>query len=168
VSFLHELLEAVIDAGATTVNIADTVGYSTVDEFGALIRGIRNNVPNIGRTRLSVHCHDDLGLAVANSLEAVRLGARQVECTVNGIGERAGNAALEMLAAAYRRRLAQAAGLAPFADPLRVAQGLSRKGLPGDDMVQLLSTAQLRSQETIDEAELLRFARAMANYERML
>jgi len=81
---------------------------------------------------------------------------------------RAGNAALEMLAAAYRRRLAQAAGLAPFADPLRVAQGLSRKGLPGDDMVQLLSTAQLRSQETIDEAELLRFARAMANYERML
>jgi len=104
VRFLHELLEAVIDAGATTVNIADTVGYSTVDEFGALIRGIRNNVPNIGRARLSVHCHDDLGLAVANSLEAVRLGARQIECTVNGIGERAGNAALEEVVMALKTR----------------------------------------------------------------
>ncbi len=94
-SFLHALLEAVIDAGATTVNIADTVGYSTVDEFRGLIQGIMDNVPNIRNACVSIHCHDDLGLAVANSLEAVRLGARQVECTVNGIGERAGNAALE-------------------------------------------------------------------------
>lgn len=94
-AFLHALLEAVIDAGATTVNIADTVGYSTVDEFRGLIQGIMDNVPNIRNACVSIHCHDDLGLAVANSLEAVRLGARQVECTVNGIGERAGNAALE-------------------------------------------------------------------------
>ena len=94
-AFLHALLQAVIDAGATTVNIADTVGYSTVDEFRGLIQGIMDNVPNIHNACVSIHCHDDLGLAVANSLEAVRLGARQVECTVNGIGERAGNAALE-------------------------------------------------------------------------
>ncbi|MFW6056754.1 MAG: 2-isopropylmalate synthase, partial [Chloroflexota bacterium] len=94
-AFLYALLEAVIDAGATTVNIADTVGYSTVDEFRGLIQAIMDNVPNIRNACVSIHCHDDLGLAVANSLEAVRLGARQVECTVNGIGERAGNAALE-------------------------------------------------------------------------
>lgn len=104
VHFLYKLLETVIDVGATTVNIADTVGYSTVNEFAALIRGIRDNVPNIGKARLSVHCHDDLGLAVANSLEAVRLGVRQVECTINGIGERAGNAALEEIVMALRTR----------------------------------------------------------------
>jgi len=88
-------VEAVIDAGATTVNIPDTVGYSTPGEFGDLIEGIVKNVPNISRAIISVHCHNDLGLAVANSLEALRRGARQVECTVNGIGERAGNASLE-------------------------------------------------------------------------
>jgi len=103
-TFLHQLLEAVIDAGATTVNIADTVGYSTVNEFGDLIKGIMDNVPNIGKACVSVHCHDDLGMAVANSLEAVRLGARQIECTVNGIGERAGNAALEEVAMALKTR----------------------------------------------------------------
>ena len=102
--FVHQLLEAVIDAGATTVNIADTVGYSTVNEFAALIQGIFDKVPNIHRACVSVHCHDDLGLAVANSLEAVRLGARQIECTINGIGERAGNAALEEVVMALLTR----------------------------------------------------------------
>jgi 2-isopropylmalate synthase len=102
--FLYQLLEAVIDAGAVTVNIADTVGYSTVNEFASLLQGIFDNVPNIGKACVSVHCHDDLGLAVANSLEAVRLGARQIECTINGIGERAGNAALEEVVMALRTR----------------------------------------------------------------
>ncbi len=102
--FLNQLLEAVIDAGAVTVNVADTVGYSTVNEFSSLIQGIVYNVTNIERACVSVHCHDDLGLAVANSLEAVRIGARQVECTVNGIGERAGNAALEEIVMALRTR----------------------------------------------------------------
>ncbi|HHE41067.1 MAG TPA: 2-isopropylmalate synthase, partial [Dehalococcoidia bacterium] len=102
--FLYQLLEAVIDAGAVTVNIADTVGYSTVNEFSSLIRGIMDNVPNIHKACVSVHCHDDLGLAVANSLEAVRLGVRQVECTINGIGERAGNAALEEIVMALKTR----------------------------------------------------------------
>ncbi|MFZ9738138.1 MAG: 2-isopropylmalate synthase [Prochlorotrichaceae cyanobacterium] len=103
--FLYPLLEAVIDAGATTVNIPDTVGYTTPEEFGALIRGIKENVPNIDRAIISVHGHNDLGLAVANFLEAVKNGARQLECTINGIGERAGNAALEELVMAlYVRR----------------------------------------------------------------
>ncbi len=102
--FLNQLLEAVIDAGAVTVNIADTVGYSPVNEFSSLIQGIISNVRNIGRACVSVHCHDDLGLAVANSLEAVRIGARQVECTINGIGERAGNAALEEIVMALHTR----------------------------------------------------------------
>ena len=102
--FIYELLEAVIDAGATTLNIPDTVGYAMPFEFGNLIEGIFKNVPNIDKAVISVHCHDDLGLSVANSLEAVRRGARQVECTVNGIGERAGNAALEELVMAIRTR----------------------------------------------------------------
>jgi len=103
-AFLHEVLEAVIDAGATTVNIPDTVGYAIPGEFAALIRGIVEKVPNIGRATISVHCHDDLGLAVANSLAAVAAGARQVECTVNGLGERAGNAALEEVVMALEVR----------------------------------------------------------------
>ena len=103
--FLYPLLEAAIDAGATTVNIPDTVGYTTPAEFGALIRGIKENVRNIDRAIISVHGHNDLGLAVANFLEAVKNGARQLECTINGIGERAGNAALEELVMAlYVRR----------------------------------------------------------------
>ena len=93
--YLYQILEAVIDAGATTVNIPDTVGYAVPQEYGELIEGILQNVPNIHKAVVSVHCHDDLGLAVANSLEAIRRGARQVECTINGIGERAGNASLE-------------------------------------------------------------------------
>jgi 2-isopropylmalate synthase len=94
-TFLSEVLEAAISAGATTVNIPDTVGYAQPAELAALIRTIRERVPNIERSTISVHCHDDLGLAVANSLAAIEAGARQVECCVNGIGERAGNAALE-------------------------------------------------------------------------
>ncbi|MCL4814125.1 MAG: 2-isopropylmalate synthase [Vicinamibacteraceae bacterium] len=93
--FLCRVVEAVIDAGATTVNLPDTVGYSTPDEIEAFFRHIRERVPNADRARFSTHCHDDLGLAVANSLAAIRGGAEQVECTVNGIGERAGNASLE-------------------------------------------------------------------------
>lgn len=93
--FLYRVIEEVIKAGATTVNIPDTVGYATPDEFGALIRNIKNNVPNIDKAIIAVHCHDDLGLATANSLAGVIAGARQVECTINGIGERAGNAAME-------------------------------------------------------------------------
>ncbi len=104
IKFLYRVLEGVIKAGATTVNIADTVGYAIPSEFGQLIDGICKNVPNISRAVISVHCHNDLGLGVANSLEAVRRGARQIECTVNGIGERAGNAALEEMVMAIRTR----------------------------------------------------------------
>ncbi len=102
--YLYELLEAIIKAGATTINIPDTVGYAVPEEFGALIRRLRENVPGMDKVILSVHCHNDLGMAVANSLEAVKNGARQVECNINGIGERAGNAALEEIAVALRIR----------------------------------------------------------------
>jgi len=103
-AYLYQILERVIEAGATTVNIPDTVGYATPQEFGSLIQGILDNVPNIGKAVVSVHCHDDLGLAVANSLEAIRVGARQVECTINGIGERAGNASMEEIVMALKTR----------------------------------------------------------------
>jgi len=103
-SYIYQILEAVIDAGATTVNIPDTVGYAVPQEYGDLITGILNNVSNIEKAVVSVHCHNDLGLAVANSLEAIRRGARQVECTINGIGERAGNAALEEIVMAIKTR----------------------------------------------------------------
>jgi len=102
--FLHQIIRATIDAGATTVNIPDTVGYTTPDEFSRLIKGIFENVPNIHKAVVSVHCHDDLGLAVANSLAALACGARQVECTINGIGERAGNASLEEIVMALATR----------------------------------------------------------------
>ncbi len=102
--FIYQVLEAVIEAGATTVNIPDTVGYAIPDEFGGLIESIRNNVKNIDKAVISVHCHNDLGLAVANSLEAVKHGARQVECTINGIGERAGNASMEEIVMAVNTR----------------------------------------------------------------
>jgi 2-isopropylmalate synthase len=95
VGFLCNVLEAAIRAGATVLNIPDTVGYAVPDEFGNLIRTIRQRVPGIEKVTISVHCHNDLGLAVANSLAAFHEGARQVECTINGIGERAGNASLE-------------------------------------------------------------------------
>ena len=103
-AYLYEVIEAVIDAGATTVNIPDTVGYAIPSEFGALIKGIKDNVRNINKAVISVHCHNDLGLAVANSLAAVMHGARQVECTINGIGERAGNASLEEIVMICRTR----------------------------------------------------------------
>ena len=103
-AYIYQIVEAVIDAGATTVNIPDTVGYAIPDEFGSLIDGIFQNVPNIGQAIVSVHCHNDLGLAVANSLEAVKRGAGQVECTINGIGERAGNASLEEIVMAVKTR----------------------------------------------------------------
>jgi len=102
--FLCRVLEAVIDAGAGTLNIPDTVGYSMPGQFGELIRDLRNRIPNAGKAVFSVHCHNDLGLAVANSLSAVLNGARQVECTINGLGERAGNAALEEVVMAVRTR----------------------------------------------------------------
>lgn len=104
VNYLCEVLEAVIAAGARTVNIADTVGYATPQEFTDLIRTIKQRVPNIDRAVISVHCHNDLGLSTANSLGAVLAGAGQVECTINGIGERAGNAALEEVVMALRTR----------------------------------------------------------------
>lgn len=103
-NFLYEVLEAVIEAGATTVNIPDTVGHTVPDEFAELIRTIRHRVRGIDRVIISAHCHDDLGLAAANSLAAVSAGARQVECTVNGIGERAGNTSLEELVMTMRVR----------------------------------------------------------------
>jgi 2-isopropylmalate synthase len=104
VDFLCRVLEAVIAAGARTVNIPDTVGYNLPDRFGALIKTLRERVPNSDQAVFSVHCHNDLGLAVANSLSAVQNGARQVECTINGLGERAGNAALEEVVMAVRTR----------------------------------------------------------------
>jgi 2-isopropylmalate synthase len=103
--FLCRLIEAVIREGATTINIPDTVGYAMPEGYAALIRQIRERVPNSDRAVFSVHCHDDLGMAVANSLAAIlHGGARQIECTVNGIGERAGNAALEEVVMAVRTR----------------------------------------------------------------
>jgi len=102
--FLCRVVEAVINAGATTVNIPDTVGYTIPEEYGERIAGLVNRVPNIDKAVISVHCHNDLGLAVANSLSAVLHGAGQVECTINGIGERAGNAAMEEVVMALRTR----------------------------------------------------------------
>ena len=102
--FVYRALEVAIAAGATTVNIPDTVGYTTPDEFARLIRGILENVPNIHNAIVSVHCHNDLGMATSNSLAAMLAGARQVECTINGIGERAGNASLEEIVMAIHTR----------------------------------------------------------------
>jgi 2-isopropylmalate synthase len=102
--YLYRVLEAAIKAGAAVVNVPDTTGYSTPEEFGALIRGIRENVPNIDKAVISVHCHNDLGLATANTLAGVMNGARQVEVTINGIGERAGNTSLEEVVMALKTR----------------------------------------------------------------
>jgi len=103
-AYLAEMLQAAIEAGATVVNIPDTTGYAVPEQYGALIRHIRESVPAIGRATISVHCHDDLGMAVTNTLYGVLNGARQVEATINGIGERAGNAALEEVVMALRTR----------------------------------------------------------------
>ncbi|MBT5351306.1 MAG: 2-isopropylmalate synthase, partial [Rhodospirillales bacterium] len=102
--FLCRCVEAAINAGASTINVPDTVGYTMPREYGELISMLMNRVPNIDKAIISVHCHNDLGLAVANSLAAVDAGARQVECTINGLGERAGNAALEEIVMALRTR----------------------------------------------------------------
>jgi len=105
IDYLCLVLEKVIDAGATVVNIPDTVGYAVPEEFGNFIRTIRENTPNIDKAIVSIHCHNDLGMAVANSLAGIMNGARQVECAINGIGERAGNAALEeIIMALYTRK----------------------------------------------------------------
>ncbi|MBF8269312.1 MAG: 2-isopropylmalate synthase [Gammaproteobacteria bacterium] len=104
IDFLCRIIEAVIDAGATTINIPDTVGYAMPHQFGDLISQLRTRIPNADKAVFSVHCHNDLGLAVANSLAAVLNGARQVECTINGLGERAGNAALEEIVMTVRTR----------------------------------------------------------------
>jgi 2-isopropylmalate synthase len=103
-AYIHQIVEAAISAGATTVNIPDTVGYTTPREFGDFIQGIFAHVSSINKAVLSVHCHNDLGLAVANSLQAVMAGVRQVECTINGVGERAGNASLEEIVMALKTR----------------------------------------------------------------
>lgn len=103
-AYLYKMLEAAIGAGATVVNIPDTTGYTVPEQYGALIRGIRENVPNIDKAVISVHCHNDLGMAVANSLAGILNGARQVEGTINGVGERAGNTALEEVVMSLRTR----------------------------------------------------------------
>lgn len=102
--FLYRVFEEAIAAGATTINVPDTVGYTTPNEFRSLIADIKKNVRGIDKVVISVHCHDDLGLAVANSLAAIEMGATQVECTINGLGERAGNTALEEVVMALRTR----------------------------------------------------------------
>jgi 2-isopropylmalate synthase len=104
VDYLYRVLEAVIEAGATVINVADAIGFYTPREWGALVHGICQNVPNIDRAIISVHCHDDLGMATANTLEALTSGARQAECAVNGIGERTGTACLEEIVMALRAR----------------------------------------------------------------
>jgi len=114
--FLCQFVGAAISAGATTINLPDTVGYATPEEYAAMFRMIGERVPGADRVILSTHCHDDLGLAVANTLAAIQTGARQVECTINGIGERAGNAALEEIAAALRVR----ADFYPYATNLKL------------------------------------------------
>jgi 2-isopropylmalate synthase len=120
--FLYRVIEAVIDAGARTVNIPDTVGYTIPDEFGRLIKGIMTNVPNVDKAIISVHCHNDLGMATANSITGVQNGARQVECTINGIGERAGNAAMEEVVMALRVRPEYFEGVYTDIDPSHFAE----------------------------------------------
>jgi len=119
--YLYETLEGVIGAGATVVNIPDTTGYTLPSEFGALIASIREQVANSNRALISVHCHNDLGLATANSIAAVLNGARRVECTVNGIGERAGNASLEEVVMILRTRQ-KSLGLWTGVDSTRLAE----------------------------------------------
>lgn len=109
--YLFKVIETVIDAGATTVNIPDTVGYTIPEEFGRLIQQIHQHVPNVDKAIISVHCHNDLGMATANSLAGVLNGARQVECTINGLGERAGNAAMEEIVMALKVRPAYFEGI---------------------------------------------------------
>lgn len=117
IDFLCRVVETAISCGATTINIPDTVGYTLPDQFGHIIQTLFSRVPNIDKAVIAVHCHDDLGMATANSLTAVKYGARQVECTINGLGERAGNAALEEIVMAIKLRK----------DLLKVATGINTK-----------------------------------------
>ncbi len=138
--FLCEVVERTIAAGATTVNIPDTVGYATPSHYHRVIRHLRENVPNIGSAIISAHCHDDLGLAVANSLAAVEAGARQVECTINGLGERAGNAALEEIVMAIRTR----------ADYFGVHTGINtRKLVPTSHLVSSITGMKVQRNKAI-------------------
>ncbi|WP_375491458.1 2-isopropylmalate synthase [uncultured Nostoc sp.] len=139
--FLYQVLERAIAAGATTVNIPDTVGYTTPSEFGAIIKGIIDNVPNIDQAIISVHGHNDLGLAVANFLEAVKNGARQLECTINGIGERAGNASLEELVMALHVRR-------QYFNPFLGRPEDSQESLTNIDTRQIYKTSRLVSNLT--------------------
>ncbi|MEH1778371.1 MAG: 2-isopropylmalate synthase [Nostoc sp.] len=139
--FLYQVLEGAIAAGATTVNIPDTVGYTTPSEFGAIIKGIIDNVPNIDQAIISVHGHNDLGLAVANFLEAVKNGARQLECTINGIGERAGNASLEELVMALHVRR-------QYFNPFLGRPEDSQESLTNIDTRQIYKTSRLVSNLT--------------------
>ncbi|MGV2827274.1 2-isopropylmalate synthase [Myxosarcina sp. GI1(2024)] len=139
--YLYQVLEAAIAAGATTINIPDTVGYTTPKEFGALIKGIKENVSNIDKTVISVHGHNDLGLAVASFLEAIENGARQLECTINGIGERAGNAALEELVMALHVRR-------QYFNPFLGKPADSTEPLTNIDTQQIYKTSRLVSNLT--------------------
>jgi 2-isopropylmalate synthase len=139
-SYVAEVLEAVIEAGATTVNIADTCGFAQPDEFGMMITYLREHVANISEATISVHCHNDLGLAVANSLAAIRAGARQIECCVNGIGERAGNAALEELVMALTVRR----------DHHRVQHGINMEEIvPTSEMLQRFTGVSVQPNKAI-------------------
>ncbi|MBC1262054.1 2-isopropylmalate synthase [Synechococcus sp. BSF8S] len=139
--YLYEVIEAAIAAGATTINIPDTVGYTTPAEFGGLIAGINAHVPNIDQAVISVHGHNDLGLAVANFLEAVKNGARQLECTINGIGERAGNASLEELVMALHVRRS-------YFNPFLGRQAGSSEPLTGVRTEEIYKTSRLVSNLT--------------------
>ncbi|MEN9207687.1 MAG: 2-isopropylmalate synthase [Gloeomargarita sp. GMQP_bins_120] len=140
-AYLYQVLTAVIEAGATTVNIPDTVGYLMPEEFGQLIKNIRENVPNIDRAVISVHGHNDLGVATANFLEAIKNGARQVEVTVNGIGERAGNTALEEIVMALHVRRS-------YFNPYLGRPVDSTEPLTRIDTTQIYKTSRLVSQLT--------------------
>ncbi len=139
--YLYQVLERAIAAGATTINIPDTVGYTTPSEFGALIKGIKDNVPNIDQAIISVHGHNDIGLAVANFLEAVKNGARQLECAINGIGERAGNTALEEVVMALHVRR-------QYFNPFLGRPAESEKALTNIDTRQIYKTSRLVSNLT--------------------
>ena len=138
--FLCQVVEAAIGAGATTINIPDTVGYATPAHMAGVIRNLKNRVPNIDRAVISIHCHDDLGLAVANSLAAVEAGAGQVECTINGIGERAGNCSLEEVVMALRTRF----------DHYRCTTGVNTKRLvPTSRLLQNITGMQVQRNKAI-------------------
>ncbi len=139
--YLYQVLERAIAAGATTINIPDTVGYTTPSEFGALIKGIKDNVPNIDQAIISVHGHNDIGLAVANFLEAVKNGARQLECAINGIGERAGNTALEEVVMALHVRR-------QYFNPFLGRPAESENPLTNIDTRQIYKTSRLVSNLT--------------------